>query len=104
MVEYHRMTFQTTSSREICLLLSKTFSGNLVRAVHPSRFEFKGKKKTLFIISGLKDLLMILKADDRIHCHDFTCNLSQSVQTLLKLSVKVYVCSRENPSNPMSWH
>ena len=49
--EYHRMTFQTTASREICLLFSKTFAGNFVRAVHPSRFEFKGKK----IISGLKD-------------------------------------------------
>ena len=47
---------------------------------------------------------MILKADDRIHCHDFMWNLSQFVQTLLKLSVKVYVCNRENPSNPMSWH
>ena len=51
MVEYHRMTFQTNASREICLLFSKTFAGNLVRAVHPSRFELKGKK----IISGLKD-------------------------------------------------
>ena len=50
---YHRMTFQTTASREICLLLSKTqktFSGNLVRAVHPSRFEFKGKKNTFYHI------------------------------------------------------
>ena len=49
-------------------------------------------------------MVMVLKADDGIHCHDFMWNLSQFVQTLLKLSVKVYVRSRENPSNPMSWH
>ena len=50
----NRMTFQTTASREICLWLSKTFSGNFIRAVHPSQFKFKGKKERHFLSYSLE--------------------------------------------------
>ena len=68
--------------------VSKTFSGNFLRAVYSSRVQvkFKGKHsnkqtKKFLSYSLVWKTLLVLKADER--CHDFSAYRSQFLQTLL---------------------